>query len=78
MDEILGRYWKTPVYKGGDKSLNLVLAIDKPVSTFPFNNRVTMFTGEGDSELTRSIGLWNDLPYATIRCQTYTDINTVV
>lgn len=36
-----------------------------------------MFTGEGDSSLTRSIGLWNDQPYATIRCNEFTDINTV-
>jgi len=75
MDETLGRYYKTPVYKGGDKDLNLVLAIDKPVSTFPFNHPVTIFTGEDNPEMTRSIAVWNNLPYANVRCNEYIDIN---
>ena len=76
-NDILGRHFKTPVYMGGDKAINLVLAVDKPVSTYPPSNSISFFTGEGDATLTRQLGLWQGLEYATIKCNEYTDISNV-
>ena len=65
------------MYKGGDKTVNLVLAVDKPVSTYPPNNKISFFTGEGDSSFTRQLATWQDLTYATIKCNVYTDISNI-
>lgn len=73
---MLGRHFKTPVYKGGDKSVNLVLAVDKPVSTYPPGNKIAFFTGEDDESMTRQLINWQGLTYATIKCNVYTSIST--
>lgn len=57
--------------------MNLVLAIDKPISTYPAINNVQVFSGEGDPSLTRQFAAWNNLTVANLNCKVYTSISTV-
>lgn len=77
-DPILGRHSTTPVYKGGNKAVDLILAIDKPLSTYPAtDNIVEMMTGVDDPDNIRNLLTWNNQQHATLRCATYLTIDTV-
>ena len=47
----------TPVYMGGDQTVDPFLSIDTP-PTHPKDNQISFFTGVDSYELTRTMGLW--------------------
>jgi hypothetical protein len=49
----------TPVYMGGDATINPFISIDNAI-TNPVNNSISMMTGQTNYTLTRQYGLWMD------------------
>lgn len=62
----------TPVYLGGDKTVNSWIQVDPPTSTTPSNNQFTFFTGEGNPDMTRTYAIWNGQSHITVQSSEYT------
>ena len=59
--------------KGGDKTVNPFLALNN-LPTRPLNNKIALFTGEDDYEMTRTYGKWLDQSYIMMNGSEYTSI----
>lgn len=67
---------QTPVYAGGDQTVDPFMAINQS-PTSPVNNTVVFFTGTDDYMYTRRMARWLDQEYITIKKKDYDSISTL-
>ena len=74
---MLQAIYDTPIYMGGDQTINPFLSIDEPV-THPLNNPISFFTGESSYELTRTMGLWLGQENVRVQGLNQTSVKTTI
>ena len=76
-DANLEALYNTPIYMGGDKTINPFLSLNMR-TTNPQNNPISFFTGVDDFELTRQMGSWLDHSNVRVAGKAYNTTTTVV
>lgn len=67
----------TPVFMGGDMTVNPMLSLNnRPTS--PANNPISFFTGVGAEDLTRTMQMWYGSTNVTVQGKAYETTTTVV